>query len=203
MKIITCNTINDGLDGGLGNQLFNVATTLAIAWDNNIEPIFRYKKRNNNRYNDYTNNILRNIKFNIGLFALLAIFSIVGTLVPQTPETPEKVETFIANSPKLGALFSKIELFNVYHSWWFIGLLGLLAFDVVVCKLIFGKFPGFKTFKEPELKPIAFTAQPFQTEWNANASVNDCSQSISGHLKHAGYSVKNIEISSNIGIVSS
>ena len=36
---ITCDLI-----GGLGNQLFQVATTLATAWDNNFEPISNKKE---------------------------------------------------------------------------------------------------------------------------------------------------------------
>ena len=56
---ITCELL-----GGLGNQLFQVATTLATAWDNNIEPVFENKESNisgNTKRNTYFNNIFRNL----------------------------------------------------------------------------------------------------------------------------------------------
>src|SRR5690349_11316239 len=52
----------------------------------------------------------RSVRFNIYLFLAIAIASSVGTFVP-----PEK--------------------YNVYHTWWFAGLLALMAFDVITCKL--------------------------------------------------------------------
>ena len=131
--------------------------------------------------------IFRNIKFNIGLFALLAIFSMIGTLIPQIPENPGKVEEFIARSPKLGPLFQKLELFNIYHSWWFIGLLGLLAFDVIVCKLIFGKFPGSSTFKKEEQTANALFAQKFRASWNVSEEPDGYAKKMIEQLKKEGY----------------
>ena len=79
--------------------------------------------------------ILRSIRFNIFLGALIAIASAVGTFIPQAPETPEKAQAFLAAHPALGRFYDFFGLFDVYHSWWFVGLLGLMALDIVACKL--------------------------------------------------------------------
>lgn len=50
----------------------------------------------------------RSVRFNVWLFLLIAAVSAFGTFFPQ---------------------------YDLYHSWWFAGLLVLMAFDVVVCKL--------------------------------------------------------------------
>ena len=93
----------------------------------------------------------QDIKFNIYLFLSLAVAAVMGTLIPQVPESPEKVQAFLAGHPHLGFVFQRLSFFKIYYSWWFVSLLGLMAFDVVVCKLIFGKFPGLRTFKKREL----------------------------------------------------
>lgn len=56
--------------------------------------------------------IFRSVKFNIYLFTVIAIASSVGTFLPTEQAATE-----------------------IYHAWWFCGLLALMAFDVVACKL--------------------------------------------------------------------
>jgi|GEM_PF-4751070 len=73
----------------------------------------------------------RSVRFNIWLFSAVAVASAAGTFLPT------------AKQPL------------VYHSWWFSGMLALLAFDVVVCKLrglpkiVFG--PPRNTLNEKEV----------------------------------------------------
>lgn len=52
----------------------------------------------------------RSVRFNIYLFLVIALASSIGTFI-----SPDK--------------------YNVYHTWWFAGLLALMAFDVIACKL--------------------------------------------------------------------
>lgn len=129
----------------------------------------------------------QNVKFNIFIFALLAIASVLGTLIPQMPEAPEKVQEFIHQHPKLSELFQRLDFFNIYYSWWFVGLLGLLAFDVIVCKLIFGKFPGFKTFKDKERNLSYLTSLPFQYSWNSKTEPETIAATLSHLLKTKGF----------------
>ncbi|OGR82286.1 MAG: hypothetical protein A2636_01095 [Elusimicrobia bacterium RIFCSPHIGHO2_01_FULL_64_10] len=132
----------------------------------------------------------QNIRFNIWLFAALALASILGTLVPQIPENPDRVKEFIAQSPKVGALLEPLGVFNIYYSWWFIGLLGLMAFDVVVCKIIFGRFPGMRTFKESELEPGIFSCLGFRDAWAEPAAPEESSGRIRETLSKQGYRVQ-------------
>ena len=54
------------LQGGLGNQLFQIATTLSFAWDNNIDPAFNFNTHylplQGNKANTYKENIYKNLK---------------------------------------------------------------------------------------------------------------------------------------------
>ncbi len=109
--------------------------------------------------------LFQNVKFNVWLFVALALSSVLGTLLPQFPEVPEKVQEFIARSPRIGPIMEKLGFFNIYYSWWFIGMLGLMAFNVIICKLVFAKYPGTKTFKKGERHPDAIRLQKFKDEF--------------------------------------
>jgi cytochrome c biogenesis protein len=143
----------------------------------------------------------QNIKFNIGLFSALALASVLGTLIPQFQENPDKVQEFIKHSPKLGTLFEKLSLFNIYYSWWFIGLLGLLAFDVIVCKLIFGKFPGLATFKKQDQSLTKVHSQPFKITWHSHQPPEQLSDKIIKILEKQRYHITKIKQNSRHQII--
>ncbi len=79
--------------------------------------------------------IFRSVRFNIFLGTVITLAAAAGTLIPQTGEMPEKAAAFQAAHPQWSRLFDFFNLFDVYHSYWFMGLLGLMAFDIVLCKL--------------------------------------------------------------------
>jgi cytochrome c biogenesis protein len=79
--------------------------------------------------------IFRSVRFNITLGAVITLAAAAGTLIPQIGEAPEKAAQFQTAHPQWTKLFEFFNLFDLYRSWWFMGLLGLMAFDIVLCKL--------------------------------------------------------------------
>jgi len=72
--------------------------------------------------------ILRSMKMGLYLVLTIAAASIVGTLVPQHPDGPGSwVEKYL-------------QLGDLYHSWWYITLLGILTLNILACS-----FYRFKT----------------------------------------------------------
>jgi len=71
------------------------------------------------------------VKLAIVLFIILTSASIVGTLVPQGRTLPE----YTARYGQLAGLFTRIQLTDLYHSWWFIGLLFFFAINIIVCTI--------------------------------------------------------------------
>lgn len=59
MPNLTVNTVGNGLEGGLGNQLFGVATGLAKGWENDREVFFR----SSIRAIDYSKTLFRKLQF--------------------------------------------------------------------------------------------------------------------------------------------
>lgn len=80
--------------------------------------------------------LFRSVRFNIFLFAVIAILAAGGTLLPHAKS---KIP-----------IFPDLSNFNLYHTWWFLALLGLLAFDVIVCKL---RREPFNIFDVPNAVP--------------------------------------------------
>ena len=83
------------------------------------------------------------------LLLSLAVTSIVGTVIPQN-ENPAAY--FRAYGESVYKLFNLLDIFDMYHSWWFQFLILLLTINIVVCsidrlsatwKIIFVKNPSF------------------------------------------------------------
>lgn len=66
----------------------------------------------------------------IFLFLTLALTSIMGTVIPQGLSSEQYKSLY---SPGLYSLLDFFNIFDMFHSWWFTLLLGLLAMNLIVC----------------------------------------------------------------------
>ncbi len=76
------------------------------------------------------NRFFSSIRLTIFLFLSLAVTSIIGTVIQQGLPMERYKALY---SP---GVFSALKLFNIfdmYHSWWFTTLLGLLAINIIAC----------------------------------------------------------------------
>ncbi len=86
------------------------------------------------------------LKLSISLLILLALTSIIGTVIPQGPPQ-EYLDTI---SPAKIKLYSTLGFFDMYHSWWFMLLLYLLTVNLAACSI--KRLPRvWKNIAEPNL----------------------------------------------------
>ncbi len=86
------------------------------------------------------------LKLSISLLILLALTSIIGTIIPQSPPQ-EYLDTISQAKIKL---YSALGFFDMYHSWWFMLLLYLLTVNLVACSI--KRLPRvWKNIAEPNL----------------------------------------------------
>ena len=94
-------------------------------------------------------NFFTSVKLTVVLLLTLAATSIIGTLIPQNEDPMQYRQAF---GEFLYRLFDILDVFDMYHSWWFQLLLLLLTINVVVCsverlssswKIIFTRNPRF------------------------------------------------------------
>lgn len=76
------------------------------------------------------------VRLAIGLLAAIALWALIGTVIPQQDEAALSGRLH----PGLLALFRALQLFDVYHSAWFILMLFLLAINLTACSL--KRFPS-------------------------------------------------------------
>lgn len=90
------------------------------------------------------------LKLAIITLILLAGTSIIGTVIEQGM-TPEEMAAKTGWSlDTLKFLDKSINAFDMYHSWWFLSLMGLFAVNLICCSI--KRFPHvWKTVREPRL----------------------------------------------------
>jgi len=131
-------------------------------------------------------NFFASIKLTVVLLLSLAVTSIVGTVIPQN-QSPAAY--FHEYGEFFYKIFSALNIFDMYHSWWFQVLLLTLTFNVIVCSL--NRLPT--TWKIVSVKIPPFNVSKFRTlsnkeEFSSNRSLEDlrnkCEQAAS---KKFGY----------------
>ena len=103
---------------------------------NNSNPIWRF---------------FSSVKLTIILLILLALASIIGTLIPQMPQR-ESIEFARSLSPGVFRFLNALDLFDMYHAIWFRFLIGCLGLNLVICSM--NRFPGtwrlFRSLPRPD-----------------------------------------------------
>lgn len=107
----------------------------------------------------------------LAIFTLscIAISSIIGTLVPQGETHAEYVRRF---GEKTALFFHILDIPTMYSSWWFVGLLGLLATNLIICS--FDRFPTSWraiTSDHLEISPARLEKMACSRRWTIPAEV--------------------------------
>ena len=93
------------------------------------------------------------IRLTVVLLLSLAATSIIGTVIPQNQSPADYFHNY---GEFFYNFFSVLNIFDMYHSWWFQVLLLMLTINVVVCslnrlsatwKIVFVKIPPFNISK--------------------------------------------------------
>jgi cytochrome c biogenesis protein len=120
------------------------------------------------------------------LLLSIALTSIVGTIIPQN-QNP--ADYFRAYGEFLYRLFNVLNIFDMYHSWWFQFLLVLLTMNIIVCsidrfsatwKIVFTKNPSFNLSR--------FRNLPQKETFSGSQPPNELKKSYEPFIsKHFGY----------------
>jgi cytochrome c biogenesis protein len=128
------------------------------------------EKKENQDIVDKIWEFLASIKLAIILIALIALTSIVGTVIPQRAEPERQIEVisgFVGESlaPTAFRIIDTLNFTDMYHSWWFLALLFIFAANLIICSI--ERLPQvWKLTKEP-IKPLpveAFKSMPINRE---------------------------------------
>ncbi len=94
---------------------------------------------------------IASIQTGVVLLILVVILAAVGTIVLQRPAT-EPDEMQAAYSPHMLRLLDAMGLTDVFHAWWFLGLLALVSLTIIAASI--DRFPNsWRYFSRPYKYP--------------------------------------------------
>jgi len=112
----------------------------------------------NSKHHSPIFNFFASVRLTVTVLLTLAATSVIGTVIPQNQGAEAYLQAYGRNMVRL---FSVLDMFDMYHSWWFQLLLALLTINILVCSL--NRLPAaWKII----VKPMVFNPSRFQ-----NASV--------------------------------
>ncbi|MCX8117567.1 MAG: cytochrome c biogenesis protein ResB [Desulfobacterota bacterium] len=126
---------------------------------------------------------LRSVKLTIFLLILLALISVIGTVIKQNAPQEEYIRRY---GIELYNILDFFNLFDMYHSWWFSAILLFLVLNLIACSL--HRLPGVlkQIFREAELKGIeasSLKTLPFVEQIRLHLPPEDVASEIDSLLK--------------------
>jgi cytochrome c biogenesis protein len=135
------------------------------------------------------------VKLAIFLLIILALSSIIGTIVEQQAE-PAKNITLLAKffgdafAPTVYNIFAELGFMDMYGSWWFVTFLVLFSINLIVCSL--DRFPKtLRLVKTPmrTLSESGIKSMPVKKELSIKTSLNTARDEFFNALTASGYRV--------------
>lgn len=77
-------------------------------------------------------NFFASVKLALVTLFVLAVASIIGTIVPQKEEAARYIELYGENIAKF---FQVLDIQDMYNSWWFVSMLVLFSLNLIVCTI--------------------------------------------------------------------
>ena len=130
---------------------------------------------------------LTSVKLTVVLLLAIALTSILGTVIPQNESPDEYLRVF---GDFVYRYFDLLDIFDMYHSFWFQSFILLLALNIVVCsidrlsatwKTVFARSPRFNlsAFRKASQK------ETFDSKRSPDSLQEEYSHFISGRIGRA------------------
>ena len=135
--------------------------------------------------------LVSSMRFAISLLTIVAIASVIGTVLKQAEPMPNYVNQF---GPFWFEVFAKLGLYNVYTSWWFLLILVFLIVSTALCvvrnapKMVRDMRSWREHVREESLRNFHHKA-----EWTAPVTGTLLAAQTAERLRHAGYAVKLVD----------
>jgi len=138
------------------------------------------------------------VKLAIILLIIITCASILGTLIPQGRSPAEYTQRY----GQLANLFTRLQLTNLYHSLWFIGLLFLFALNIIICTLT-RLFPKLRKTFQPkmEFEPKTINTLRIREKFNKNWNLAKTMEELRKEFSSRHYRLREEESNNKIILV--
>ncbi|KQW87999.1 cytochrome C biogenesis protein ResB [Massilia sp. Root418] len=140
---------------------------------------------------DATVELLSSMRFAISLLTMIAIASVIGTVMKQNEPMSNYVNQF---GPFWFEVFNKAGLYAVYSAWWFLGIMGFLVISTSLC--IIRNAPkmmkDMRSWRE-NVREQSLLNFHHKNDWTSPLPRAALAQQMAQRLGHAGYKAKIVE----------
>lgn len=135
------------------------------------------------------------VKLAIVVFSLIALTSIIGTVIEQQAPPERNIEVISklfgeSSAPTLYTVFDAMGFMDMYHSWWFVTLLMLFSANLLICSI--DRFPRIWNAVKAPLKPIEdenMRGAPIKREVALKGGHEKVRGTVESAIKSAGFKV--------------
>ncbi|MBF0539636.1 MAG: cytochrome c biogenesis protein ResB [Nitrospirae bacterium] len=137
--------------------------------------------------------LFSSVRLAVILIAMIALLSIVGTLIEQGAEPEKNVILFKkifgdALAPAAYRISESLGFMDMYSSWWFLALLALLATNLIICSL--DRLPGIRRIVSKPMEPLkedGFGHHGINKQFVCNGSLTDIRVKVVTALRQLGF----------------
>jgi len=135
--------------------------------------------------------LVSSMRFAISLLTLIAIASVIGTVLKQNEPMPNYVNQF---GPFWFEVFNKLGLYAVYSAWWFLLIMAFLVVSTSLCivrnapKMLKDMRSWRENVREQSLHNFHHKA-----EWIADGAPAKWAKPLAERVAHSGYKVKMVD----------
>ncbi len=125
------------------------------------------------------------VKLAIITLTLLAGTSIMGTIIPQNKPLQWYAQEYGAN---MAQLFKMLDITDMYGSWWFLAMLGLLCTNLIICSC--DRFPQvWRQMKADGLDTPFMRLEKMgrKKEWHSSSSLSVTTLELAARLNRSGW----------------
>ncbi|WP_291313270.1 cytochrome c biogenesis protein ResB [Corynebacterium sp. UBA2622] len=117
------------------------------------------------------------------LLFLLALASIPGALLPQRSVSATLVDDYMKANPRLGPIYDKLQLFDVFGSTWFVAIVMLLMVSLVGC-IIPRSIDHWRAYRaKPIRAPRYLSRMPMHAVGEVDEPLEDVDKRVRSELK--------------------
>lgn len=127
-------------------------------------------------------NFFTSIKVGVTIIALIAISAAIGTILPQEyfiPIGADPMQHYTEQYGTFGTLFYELGFTQLYSSWWFVLLMGMLALSLIAASVDRG-IPLYKSLKNQRAKKhdSFFVRQRLNNEYDSTENAPEIAKSL-------------------------
>ncbi|MBV8373378.1 MAG: cytochrome c biogenesis protein ResB, partial [Candidatus Eremiobacteraeota bacterium] len=123
-----------------------------------------------------------NVLFAVSLFVIWGILTLVGVIVDQGKDASQYFATY---APPIARLILRLNFDNVYHSPWYVGIVGLILLSLAVCT-----FKRVIPARLPRLHPVRVEKIPLHASIETDGVAEGVRDRVRAFLSARGWQVR-------------